>query len=623
MFAKTDLYAQPRRFVVKPTSFSSRINDEFSPVFYKNGIVFCTNQRDNSLISYNDEKSRLYKVFFVARKDSTGWRSPEILSKEITTGFNDGPATFDATGNLMYYSRNNSIENSLRNVSDSSNKLGIFSAEFINGTWTNIKPFPYNNLLYSLGTPSLSPDGKRIYFSSDMPGGIGGMDLYYCDRKNDAWDKPVNLGPVINTQKNESFPFAGKYSKLYFASDGHKGLGGKDLFYTQQINGEWIVPVHLDSAINSPFDDFGIVTDSTFENGYFSTNRRKTDDIFSFSSAPVEFTSCDSIKENNYCFTLYDEKHKLIDTIAVTYKWDFGDGIIRIGKEVKHCFPGPGKYLVKLTLIDELTGDTIAKQVNYKADLENIEQVYINSYNIGLADKPISFEGLTTDLKGFRITDYLWNFGDGFKPGGPLMSTTFKKKGEYNIQLGLQAEKDSIGVIPKTCVTKKIRIYDNFQELELKGERDEDKIKEIADSVVDRNKTMQIKILFMDDLSERQKTKIREDLKESGKPGVRFDKYGINPASYQVLDNFVGVLKENPDIRLELVLNAADDENPGNEMGISEKWAREMAFYFKNKGIDKDAFRSKGFGFSNRVFKPFVQENQSNDGIMEFIFMKK
>ena len=623
LFVKTELYGQSDHYIVKPAPFSSRIYDEFSPVFYKGGIVFCSNQNDNSLVSYKDEKNRLFKIFYVTKRGSTGWSRPKILAKEITTAFNDGPVTFNENGNIIYYSRNNSIENSLRNISDTSNKLGIYSAELIDGVWVNIKPFTFNNPLYSFCTPALTPDGERIYFSSDMPGGYGGMDLYYCDMRNNEWDQPVNLGPVINTSKNESFPFACKYGKLYFASDGHKSFGGKDLFYTQEIKEEWIVPVQLDSAINSAADDFGLVIDSTFENGYFSTNRRNTDDIFSFSSAPVEFTNCDSIKENNYCFTFYDEKQQLIDTIPVIYKWDFGNGIIRIGREVKHCFPGPGKYLVKLTLIDELTGDTIAKQVNYKADLENIEQVYINSYNIGLADKPISFEGLTTDLKGFRITDYLWNFGDGFKPGGPLMSTTFKKKGEYNIQLGLQAEKDSIGVIPKTCVTKKIRIYDNFQELELKGERDEDKIKEIADSVVDRNKTMQIKILFMDDLSERQKTKIREDLKESGKPGVRFDKYGINPASYQVLDNFVGVLKENPDIRLELVLNAADDENPGNEMGISEKWAREMAFYFKNKGIDKDAFRSKGFGFSNRVFKPFVQENQSNDGIMEFIFMKK
>ena len=379
LFIKAELNAQPDSYIVKPSSFSSRIYDEFSPVFYKGGIVFCSDLSDNSLVSYKDEKNRLFKIFYVQKRGSTGWSNPKILAKEITTAFNDGPVTFNENGNIMYYSRNNSIENTMRNINDTTNKLGIYSAELKNGIWSNIKPFTFNNPLYLFCTPALTPSGERIYFSSDMPGGYGGMDLYYCDRRNNDWDQPVNLGPVINTPKNESFPFACKYGKLYFASDGHKGFGGKDLFYTQEINGEWISPVHLDSAINSTDDDFGIVIDSTFENGYFSTNRRKTDDIFSFSSAPIEFTSCDTVKENKYCFTFYDEKQQLIDTIPVVYQWDFGNGILSIGKEVKYCFPGPGKYSVKLTIIDELTGDTIAKRVNYKVELENIRQGYINS----------------------------------------------------------------------------------------------------------------------------------------------------------------------------------------------------------------------------------------------------
>jgi hypothetical protein len=458
LLIKTGLYAQSELYIVKPTPFSSRIYNEFSPVFYKGGIVFCSDQNDNSLVSYKGEQNRLFKIFFVTKKGSSGWTHPKILAKEITTAFNDGPATFNENGNIIYYSRNNSIENALRNISDTSNKLGIYSAELVNGIWTNIKPFTYNNPLYSFCTPALTPDGERIYFSSDMPGGYGGMDLYYCDRRNSDWDKPVNLGPVINTPKNESFPFACRFGKLFFASDGHKGFGGKDLFYTQEINKEWITPVHLDSAINSTADDFGIVIDSTFENGYFSTNRQKTDDIFSFSLAPLEFTNCDTLKENKYCFTFYDEKQRLIDTISAIYQWDFGDGIMHLGKEVKYCFPGPGKYSVKLTIIDELTHDTIAKQVEYKTELENINQANINSDKVGIVDNSISFKGVLTDLKGFRITDYFWNFGDGFKPGGPIISNTFKMKGEYMVKLGLLAEKDSLGVIPKICVMKKIII---------------------------------------------------------------------------------------------------------------------------------------------------------------------
>jgi len=192
--------------------------------------------------------------------------------------------------------------------------------------------------------------------------------------------------------------------------------------------------------------------------GYFSTNRRKTDDIFSFSSAPVEFTDCDTIKENNYCFTFYDERHQTIDTILAAYQWDFGDGIISIGKEVKHCFPGPGNYLVKLSIIDDLTGEFIAKQVEYNVELTNIEQAYINSSDVGFVDKLISLEGVTSDLKGLRITDYYWNIGAGFKPGGPLLNATFSKKGEYTVKLGLISERDSHGVIHKLCVMKKIKI---------------------------------------------------------------------------------------------------------------------------------------------------------------------
>lgn len=455
---RNGLIAQTQRFVVSPVPFSSRIFDEFSPVFFDGGLVFTSNQNDNSLMTFSSDQNRLFKIFYIRKKGNNNWGQPRILANEVTTSFNDGPATFNEPGNLMYFTRNNSIANSLKNISDSSNKLGIYSAEFSDGKWKNIKPFRYNNPLYSLCTPSLAPDGGRIYFASDMPGGSGGMDLYYCNWRENDWDKPVNMGPVINTGTNESFPFACKYRKVYFASDGHKGFGKKDLFYSQEINGEWSTPVHLDSAINSSADDFGIVPDSTFNTGYFSTNRRNTDDIFSFSTAPVEFGSCDSIRKNNYCFTFYDEKHRIIDTIPVTYNWDFGDGVIHTGTEVRHCFPGAGHYTVKLNIIDDVTGDTIAKQAIYKVDLENYQQALINSPDTGIEDKPISFEGVLSDLKNARITDLFWNFGEGFKQGGSVMSQTFKKRGEYTVSFGLVEEKDSLGVSRKTCVMKKIKI---------------------------------------------------------------------------------------------------------------------------------------------------------------------
>jgi outer membrane protein OmpA-like peptidoglycan-associated protein len=277
---------------------------------------------------------------------------------------------------------------------------------------------------------------------------------------------------------------------------------------------------------------------------------------------------------------------------------------------------------VRLSIIDDITGDSIANQILYHVELENIDEAYINSYNVGLPDKPISFNGLTTSLKGFSATDYLWNFGDGFKPGGPFMSKTFKKEGEYTVRLGLIGEEDSLGIIPKKCVMKKIRIYNNWQEFALKGTGESDEVTMETDSVAEQKKTMHISICFMDDLPERQKVKIEGAIKESGKKTVSFDRYGLNPASLPFLDNVASVLKQNPDIRLELVLHTIENEMLIGKMGISEKWAQELAFYFKNKGIDKDVVRSKGFGLSKPVFKPYVTDNKTIDGVVEFIFMK-
>jgi hypothetical protein len=620
-WANADVYAQSNRYTVKVAPFSSRLSDEFSPVFYKGGIVFCSNQGDNTFIGYQDEQNRLFKIFFVAKTKNNGFEQPKILSREITTDVNDGPVTFSEDVRYIYFSRNNNTEKLFRNISDTTNKLGIYSAELVDGKWTNIIPFPYNNPEYSFCMPALTPDGERIYFSSDMPGGGGGMDLYYCDRRNNNWDPPVNLGAVINTSKNESFPYAGKYRKLFFASDGHPGYGGKDLYYTQEINGEWIVPVHLDSAINSTADDFGLVADSTFNQGYFSTNRRGTDDIFSFNAAPIEFSFCDTIKENNYCFTFYDERYQLIDTMQVIYQWDFGDGIKRIGSEVKHCFPGKGRYMVSLNITDQLTGKEIAEQTDYEVDLEDIEQAYIHSNNVGMVDQPVTFDGAKSHLEGFNITDYLWNFGDGFKQGQPIMSHTFRKKGEFSVRLGLMGAKDSLGMIQKTCVVKNIRIFDDFEEMTLRKVREVEVRQEKTDSASE-NRTLQVRIYFMDDISERQKEKIRNALLGSGKSAIIFDRYGIKPSSFSFLDDVARVLNEEPEVRLEITLHANGERMPANTLAITEIWAQELAFYFKNLGTRINASQFKGMGSSYPMLKLMTTNVPESDGVIALIFMK-
>lgn len=618
-----NVFSQYEQIKVSIAPFSSRSSDEFSPVFFQGGLVFCSNQSDINLVTYKDGQNPLYKIYCVAVKDNKRWERPKLLAKELTTDYNDGPVTFNETGNIMYFSRNNAVGSFLKNIADTTNKMGLYSAEFIHGKWTAIKPFTYNNSLYSFGTPALTSDGKRLYFSSDMPGGIGGMDLYYCDRGTQDWGKPVNMGPAINTPKNESFPFASKCGKLFFASDGHKGLGGKDLFYTREINGTWIDPVHLDSAINSPADDFGLVTDSTFASGYFSSNRRKTDDIFIFSFTHIKFSSCDSLSENNYCFTFDDEQYQFSDTAQVIYNWDFGDGLKHVGKEIKYCFPGPGKYVVTLSITDARTGKTISNAVHYEVELEDIEQAYINSCNVGIVGISMPFDGVKSNPKSFKTAAYFWNFGEGFKPGGPYINQTFTKRGEYNIQLGLLSVKDSIGMVSNRCVAKKVRIYDSFQELIAKDKKLVRLTPQTPDSVKNPVNSMLYRIYFMDDLPEYQKAAIQKSFMDLETWQVAFNAYGIIPASYPFLDTLAGILKNNWDIRLNLVLHKTDSKTTDNPVKQFEKWAQELNFFFKNKKTDLGAYHCRFSDFSFAGQTAVNPQDNIVTGIIEVIFMKK
>ena len=619
LYPDAGLMAQTGRYIAEPAGFCSGIFDEFSPVFYRGGLVYCSNRNDNSLVTYSRDQRGLFKIFYVEGKENKGWKEPGIFSREITSGYNDGPVSFSDSGNTIYYSRNNFVANRIGSISDPSDKLGIYIARYAGGSWTGIRPFPYNDPLWNFTTPSVSPGGLRLYFSSDMPGGYGGMDLYYCDRKEEGWESPVNLGPEINTSWNESFPFAGPYRKLYFSSEGHNSFGGKDIFFTQEVDGKWIEPVHLDPAINSPADDFGLVADSTMEKGYFSSNRRKTDDIFSFRLQPPDFEECDTLSKGIYCFTFYDERHQLIDTIPVIYEWNFGNGVTRRGEEVGHCFAGPGEYRVRLRILDALTGDTISENTEYGVNLEEQAGPYINAYNVGIVDEPITFSSTVSVTKGTAGMDYLWDFGDGFEPGGPSVSRSFGRRGEYTVRLGLTGKGDSSGIVSKNCVMKNIRIFNSYQEYAADKEKNNNG-RGTETPFLNADHRIGTRISFMDDLPEPVKERIRKGLRENDCCVIGFNRYGIIKDSSPCLGQIADLLHENINIRLEVIFHTAREEKlPGN-LEISRQWAQEIEFFFRNSGLH-DQVRSEGYGFTRPVFGEEIQENEG-DGVAEFIFMR-
>lgn len=208
------------------------------------------------------------------------------MGKSINSKYHEGPVAFFKDGSKILFTRNNYLNGKYKTGKDGINKLKLYSAENAKGNWNDLKELPFNSDEYSVGHPALSKDDKLLYFVSDMPGGFGGTDLYVSKYEGGNWATPINLGPAVNSSGNEMFPFADEQGNLYFASDGHAGLGGLDIFYAKLIEGVMAKkPRNLGTPINSAKDDFGLITDGERKSGFFSSNRRQggaDDDLYRF-----------------------------------------------------------------------------------------------------------------------------------------------------------------------------------------------------------------------------------------------------------------------------------------------------------------------------------------------------
>lgn len=620
-FISLSSYSQTLRFLAEPAPFSTRMNDEFSPVFYKDGVVFCSNQGNNNIITYNPKEGKLFKIFIYYNNNKSKTGIPSLFSKEINSGFNDGPVTFNEAKDVLYFSRNNIIDRHSINHADPSNKLGIYSAELIDGVWANFKSFPYNDDNWNCTTPALSADGKRIYFSSDRPGGYGEMDLYYCEMNDNEWNMPVNLGPAINTPKNESFPFASKSGKLFFSSDGHPGFGGKDIYYTWLENDKWVEPVHLDSSINSPADDFGIVTDSLFEKGYFSTNRRNSDDIFEFRLREVYFSECIEIEENNYCFTFWDDNQNILNNDSIFYEWDFGQGIKIVGKEAAYCFPGPGHYIVKLTIRDIFTGDTITNQMEYNVAIDNIEQAEISSIFLCEAHEPIEFKAFTKDIPNFQVQNYYWDTGEGFKPGEASQLLTLDEARYHIVKLGLIGKVDSLNDTIKYCYQKRVRVHNKGErQLFNKKKGGEDSIGKASQISYPVTRIIS-EIYTMKGLTSSQESLIRKHLSDNKTYEVKFDQFRLSSDSYYFLNSLSEILISDENISVEILLHAGN-ESFENDFNTLDLFLQEIRFYMKKQGVQEDNIHLSIFRSSSDIIKNSTERRRSTN-MLEFIIFNK
>ncbi len=253
---------------------------EFGAVLYGNTLYF-TSARNGSRKNYGWMDEPFLDIYKATLADSGNFSEATTVS-ELNSKFHDGPVTISADGNTIYFSSDSFRENSFEKDKVNKLKLGknnLYKATKSGDSWGNIKPLPFNSKEYSTSNPSLSRDGKTLYFSSNMPGSIGGVDIWKVAINGEDFGTPENLGPKVNSEGNESFPFIADDNKtLYFASSGKPGLGGLDVYKADLSNGS--EATNMGKPINSEKDDFGFTFNKEKNQGFFSSNRNGNDDIF-------------------------------------------------------------------------------------------------------------------------------------------------------------------------------------------------------------------------------------------------------------------------------------------------------------------------------------------------------
>ncbi|MGB5818000.1 MAG: OmpA family protein [Saonia sp.] len=281
------------RFEIKNLDINTKDSD-FSPMFYNEDELVYASSKDSSFFNtrrykWNDQP---YLDLYVAKinEASQDIKNAIKFSKKINTKYHEAAVTFSPDNTTMYFTRNN-YGKKLKRDKNGINHLKIYMSNKVDGQWLEAWEVSFNSDTYSTGHPALSADGKQLYFVSDMPGSIGATDIFVVDvLKDGSFSEPRNLGPEINTEQKEMFPFIND-KKLYFSSNGHVGLGGLDVYEVALDENGFGKVKNVGKPINSNKDDFSYIVDEETQKGYFASNRKGgkgDDDIYSFKRLIVE-----------------------------------------------------------------------------------------------------------------------------------------------------------------------------------------------------------------------------------------------------------------------------------------------------------------------------------------------
>lgn len=439
-FAMANALSFAQEFEVKPVDVNTKHNSEMAPFVKDSVLYFVSNRRPEALVGhFNQNMEPLFRWYSAPLLPDGKTGKPKSFMDAQQCKWQNGPFCISADGRTVFATQTQPATSPKQTALMN---LWAFNMSQ-NGMWNKSNALFTDAPNGSIGQPSISDDGRFLFFTSSHHAGFGQTDIFVCEKVNGKWSEPKNLGKTVNSPRNELFPYYHPSGKLYFASDGRAGMGGLDIFYTYLQNGEWVTAIPLPAPINSAFDDYAICLMDKDEEGFFTSDRQEGANIFSFKQTWPTFESCEPQTEDNYCFTLQEDGPYNSDTLPIAYRWDFGDGKSAKGKEVDHCFPGPGSYHVTLNAVDTLLKEDLLTVADYQLDLVRTEQVFITAPQKVKVGQKVNFDADKSYFTNLVPSVFYWDFGDGQRTKGKIASHAFMRKGTYTVKCGTISDEDT------------------------------------------------------------------------------------------------------------------------------------------------------------------------------------
>ncbi|NOU62086.1 OmpA family protein [Marinifilum caeruleilacunae] len=548
-----DLKSAESRFAIAPISGNSEASD-FGTAFYQDKIVFSSAKAKPSLIkrNYRWNEQNYLRLYSSNPLQDGDLKKAVLLSSDLGTNFHDGPVCFNVAGDEMFLTRNY--------VSDSKrakrNDEGVVSIQLYYSKkegkeWSTPKLMSVNLDGYSTGHPSLSKDGKRLYFISDRPGGQGGTDIYYSERNGDTWSEPVNAGEKVNTKENEMFPFVTENNVLYFASKGHAGLGGLDIFWIDDIlEGK---TVNMGAPVNTSQDDFALIMKNG--KGYLSSNREKGesfDDIYRFEILGrlikgQVFNSETSEILGNSKVSLLNGNGELI-------------GEMETAKDGKFQFEISDVQDYKLISVKQQFTDGAGEVL--ALDLKDQTEAYRKLFQA--PDNTLNLDGLVvyredrSPVEGVSVI---------IKKKGSEESIDLITNPEGKITCALERDAEYAIEYHKDDILSKSAYISTF---DVEGDRIY--VEEEVDKV-QVGKVFVLENIFYD-----------------------LDKSNIRPDAAIELNKLVVIMNDNPSLKIELSSHTDSRGSDAYNMALSDRRAKSAVKYIIENGIAKDRIIAKGYG---------------------------